>query len=295
MQPNTLPTPPLGISGSIASAWRILALGWRKYIASLWPLLTLAGLAQAFLFEMSLRYLNLHALPALRVAQSWGDTQLSLLLVRPSGLEVLYLLLAVAACLALTYACAARVMRLINEHRSAAALPTRLPVALTKGEWRGAGRLLAIDALWLLVTGLLTALFAWLAVRFSPWFAAPLPLLYIYIWSTANVSRLRFALFGDTLRTALGFAFRRSLGNAFIVQALTLIPAALLWLVFLLPPVTYALATTAATDSLLQGDVATMPQYLPLVFLLFNTLCAFVCMLVSSWRTWALALKTAKP
>lgn len=278
----------------MADAWRILAVNWRKYLRNTWVGFLIAALAQAFLFEMAMQYVCEHLLPALRFTQSGGDPEVGKLIALPNVFTAVYLFLAVVLSLVATYLCGGRVLRIINDYRAGNAMPMKKPLAFTNKEFMAALRLFAVDALTGIAFSLIVAGVALLCLKISPWFAIAVPPLYIYIWTTANIARLRYALAGKPFVASLRFSFRRSLGQMFIVQILTIIPALVFAAVLLMPSAIYALGEAASTDSLLRGDVTSMPGLLPFVFFLLNTLCFFILMLVQSWRTWSLGMKCCK-
>lgn len=279
------------VKGCVADAWRIFALGWRSYLRNTWPFLLLCGLGAAFAFEMLTQYVSLHLLPALRLWQTGGDPELIRFFLTPDIPAALYMVLAAAVCLISVYACAGRFLELIRAYGETDSLPRQMPPRLTRSDRRSGLRLLIADILTGFITLLLLSLVSLLAVKVTRWAALAAPLLIIYIWTTGNVVRLQYALNRQPLPQALLCGLRRSLGLPFIVQILTLIPAALLWFMGSLIPALYLLGNLANCDSLLRGDAAGMPTGLPVLFFLLNTLAFAFISLVSSWRTWALSMK----
>lgn len=279
------------VKACVADAWRLLARTWKRYLRAVWIYLILAGSTQALLLELFIRYIANHALPALRLSQSGGDPRIVRYILMPDGLTLLYFCLSAILCIFATYACYGRISSLIQAYKSWNVMPRLVRPALSKTERNCGLRLLGIDALAAFITLLLLAGVWLLAVKATPWLALLIPLFTLYIWTTANVARIQFAVNGQKLKASLRYALRHSLGTPLVVQILTLIPAGLLTTIFSLPILTYMLGSWAAADSLLRGDVTTIPPVLPLLFFIVNTLCLTVILAICSWRTWALSMK----
>lgn len=279
------------VKAAVADAWGLFARTWKRWLRASWVYLILAGGAQALLFELIVRYLSQHALPALRLSQAGGDPMIVKYLLAPDWLGALYLLLTFVLVIVTAYGCGGRLVRLVSYYKAYNVMPRLVRPQLAREDRRAGLRLLIIDALTLAVTAVITALFALLAFKVSVWTLVPYPLVMIYVCSTRQVARVHYALNRLKLGTALRRALRHSLGTPLVVQILTWIPAALLSLVFVLPALVYLFGSLAAADSLLRDDATTVPVWLPLLFFLINALCLAAQQLISAWRFWALGMK----
>jgi len=284
----------LSIKACVADAWRILAINWRTFLKCSWAGFLIAGLALALLFEVVTQYVCVHLIPSIRFIQSGGDTQIGKLIAIPNVLTAIYLLGAALLAVVSVYLCEGRVIRVINEYRARNAMPQDIPQFFTKKETMAALRLLAVDVALGVMLLLIGAAIVLVSVKISYWIAILLPLLLIYIWTVVHIVRLRHALAGKPFAASMRYGFRHGLGQMFIVQILTIIPAFLIALAFLMPSAIYALAEAASTDSMLRGDLTIMPAALPLVFFLLNTLCFSILVVVGAWRTWALGMKCCR-
>lgn len=279
------------IKACVADSWKIVALGWLHYLKALWPYLLIFGLTGAFFIEIFVQYATQHLLPAYRLYQIKGDPQLIEYVALPGWDLGIYLLLSLLLLVAGTYCFAGRLLRVMQFYRDTDALPSRPRIALGRAGLRYGLRLLACDALFLVCFALLAGLIGFAAFKWSVWISVLLPFLIAYAWATVHVARLQYAFYGKPFLEALKYALKRSMGFSFLVQFITLIPSAFLWLVFGMPVAIYLLTELAANDSLLMGDPSGLPAYLPFLFFVLNSTGLALCALVSSVRTWALALK----
>lgn len=278
------------IKSSIANAWKIFALNWKCYLKNTWVFLFIAGMSQAFLLEMTIQYVCQHALPALRIFQNMENTDLALAVAIPNVYLAIYWLLSLIIAIIGTYLCTTRIVRLIHEYRNTEKFPNQLPLFIGETDRLNAFKLFAIGALFFLLSLILIGLITWVSKKVSFWFLLLLPILVIYIWSTANVARVCYAIVGNSFMTSLKYALKRSLRQPFIVQILTLIPTFVIGICLTLPLVIYILAEIASTDSLLRGDSFGIPSFVPFFFYILNSVCLTAMSLVKSWRLWALSL-----
>lgn len=282
------------VRACVSDAWRILATNWHAFLKCTWAGFLIASLALSLLFELALQYVCAHLIPAVRFTQSGGDPQIGKLIAIPGILTALYLLVAVLMSLVCVYLCEGRVIRVINEYRAQNAMPSDIPQFFAKEEGRFALRLFAVDVAWGVVLLALGAVIAIVSVKVSYWILVAFPPLFIYVWTSAHIARLRHALAGRSFAVSMRFGFRHGLGQMFIVQILTIIPAFVIAPVFLMPSAIYALGMAASADSMLRGDVTVVQNALPLLFFLLNTICFSVLMTLGAWRTWALGMKCCR-
>lgn len=279
------------VKAAVADAWGLFARTWKRCFKASWLYLILAGSTQALLFEQLLRYESQRALPAQLMAQMGYAPELTRLVLIPDWLTIIYAVLSALLALITTYACVGRLTGLAQYYKAWNVMPRLVRPALSRDDRRTACRLLLIDLLTAVVVLVFAALFALLAIKVSKWTLVLFPLLLIYVASTRQVARVHYAFNRLNFKVSLAKALRHSLGTPLVVQILTWIPAALLAVIFTLPAIVYALATLAASESMLRDDPTTLPAWLPVLFFVINTLCFAVLQVVAAWRFWALGMK----
>lgn len=281
------------IKASLTDGWRMVALGWKRYLASLWPQLLIQAAAAAFLLEMTMQYVCAHALPAWLLARSGmvPASEAARVLALPSvpigvcWTLALLLFIFASACLR------ARVFTVIQAYRLTDSMPVGMPLPAGRGEFVAMRRIILIAFIALLAFNLVCLPVLYAALAWKPWiawFAVPAG---AYLWSSANLAVLRYAVFGQTLPASLAYGLKHGFGTSAILQFITLLPKLFSACVFLAPAALYVCVETAATRSILMADSFGLPPYLPVLFFTVNVVTFAVYKFLASLRTWGLALK----
>lgn len=279
-----------GIKGCISDGWRIYALNWRAYVKALWAYLLFTGMAGAFFVEMNVQYVCNHLLPALRLHQMKGDSEIIKILAFPEISLLCYYLLSVVILGIAAFATQGRTIQMMQHYAVHQALP-QLSLPLMKQERATTYRVFKTTIVFGIFAILFTLGIGAAAWKWEAWIAILLLPIYAYLSTTANVCELQHALQQKSFKTSLVYSLKHSMGLTFIIRLITFIPSAFLCLVFIMPAVIYALTEWAGNNSVLMDDPSGLPSYLPILFFVLNSIGIACCMLVSSVRSWTLALK----
>lgn len=279
------------VRASIVDSWYILALNWKKYLKhNVIPALV-AGLSGAFAIEMLLQYLCQHFLPAYRLYQTKADMNLVKLILIPSVSELVLIPVSLLLVILFMAYYKGKVLGNICSYAENNELTGKTVVGLKGKERTFAVKSVKLQLIFYVLAFIVFSLIAYAAYRWQIRILYLLPIAFIYFWTTGNVSYLQSALGETGVFAGLKSGIKRSLGYAFIVQLLTAIPFVLVVVIFLLPAAIYVLSSLAAQDSRLVGDTAYMPQYLPVLFFVLNSIGLAVVLFFDSVRTSALAMR----
>lgn len=279
------------IKGCIADSWKVFALHRGRFLKHNALYLLLVGLSGAFVVQTITYYLTHHFLPAFRVHQTLQVPELIQALATPSLPFLLTFLASVLLGSLCLYAFTARQKQLMQVYQEENGFPKKMPLRLSASALRTLRRMIVADLPFIFVCLLATVGISYLAHEVHKAFLIALPLLFIYIGSTAHVARLYYAFQGLPYKSALKQAFCRSMGNLFIVQFLTFIPYLVILSVLCLPIVLFVTSAWAGYDSELRGDGLGLPASFPYLFFLLHTLVIALATLFNSLRTWAVAMK----
>ena len=279
------------IKASIVDSWSLFALDWRQYLKQIiYPALA-TGLAGAFAFEMCLQYFCEHLLPAYRMYQTGASVSWLKLMLIPAWSDIVYILSALFVFFFFMTYYRGKLLGMVSGYATKGYFAEKQDLILCPQERIFAKKYVALSLLWFVVVGTILFLIAWIAVKWQTKLLMLIPFVWVYLGSTNHVVQLNFTLGNKTFVQSLKLGFCKSLGLAFILQALTMLPMLLLLGVFTLPAVVYALSEMAVCDSLLVGDSVTVPSLIPFLFFLFNTLGFASLLVLNSVRTWALTMK----
>lgn len=280
------------IKASAADGWRMVALGWKRYLAALWPQLLILAAAAAFLLEMTVQYVCDHALPAYLLADMGAQPEVVRAVALPSIPLGTYWTLALLIFVFAGACFLARVYSVMQVYRLTNAMPSTMPLQMNRGEFEATRRIVLIAILAFLVFNLISLPVIYAALKWNPWIALVLVIIGSYLWASANLATLQYALFGKTLKASLVYGLKHGFGTSGILQFITLLPTLFGACVFLAPAVLYVCTEVAGTNSTLMSDPSGLPSYLPFLFFVINTVCFSLYKYFASLRTWTLALKT---
>lgn len=278
------------VKACLANSWCFVALGVKRIVVLLWPYLLMAGVAHAISVELVTQYMCQHAMPAI-ICGMQGNSDAAKWLATPSVAMSAYLLLSVMFCIFSGLALIARTFSIVNYARAHNALPQHSRYALTHTDFATMKRVffmtITVDAIAFIVNAAL----GYAAVKWSLWIMLVCLLANIYLLSFTTLSTLRYALFGKSFNESMKYGATHAFGITFIIMVLTAIPVTLCTSVASMPELIYVLATIGRSRSLLMGDTATLPFYMPLSGFLINTICHMIALCFATFYVWPLSMK----
>lgn len=279
------------IKACIADGWRITANHWWGWLKNLWPVLLVLSTMYALWIEIFTQWLGRHALPALRLSQSGASPEIVRYVLSNDTLWLVYLFIATLGVVILTALYAGRTGLLINKLQGNNDIQAVIRPYITKQERRKGWRLLAVDAFYVLCFILIFAGIFILSNKVGKYWILWIALLpAVWLYSAAKISRVGGMCHSLTFSKAVILGLRRSLGQPFIVLLLSGIPRLLAGCPMLLIPCIYVLSNLTGYDSLLRGDEAILPRWLPLLFMIFNLLALACWKFLGLHATLAIAL-----
>lgn len=282
------------IKACMSDAWKIIALNWKTYLKALWPYVLFAGLTYAFYLEIHLQYIREQAIPALLLHDSGGDAEVVKMLATPTLSNLAFCIISFVL-LVFGYLCAtSRLFKIISYTKSSNTLPTCLPYGLDREDFHTVVRIFTSFLTMIAGFMLISAPFAFVALKWSLWALVAIPLIAVYFASFGILCTMRHALFNDALAPSIRYSLKHAFGQLFIIMLLTSIPIGICTLITTLPQATYVCSVIAFTKSQLMSDAAYLPWGLTVVSFIVNALCAATSLLITSYLAWVISLKTYK-
>lgn len=280
----------------IADAWKAFALHPKAFLKYLWPSLLVSGVGFAILSFALLQFSNNCIVPVRLFLQAGIDPQQVYPLLWPSLDTWLWLL--VGLFVAVTsygfwMGCTVSQIRFL---KATGSLPMKGWRTFRHEIYRDGGRSVLFALLMCLITLLITALFAFIGLKWTWWSLIAYVPLMVYLCITGIMASTYYLVERTPLLHAWSLAVRNGMkrfGGFFLIALLTFIPIAVVSMIVTLPSGILQLSYTAETASLLAGDTVNTPIYMPLLYLLTSTLATAFILFNYSLQFWAFAFRMA--
>lgn len=283
-----------GMRRCLLDGWRMVACGWKGYMRSLWATALAKALCAAFLLELFVQYISHFAQPAFRIWQTSPDSPLVGLLLYPDWSTALYMLIASIFMIACVYLLKGKLYEVIHGYACREGFGKRPRWGISPLALQSAYKSFKMDVL-LYIPAIALLIICSLLLK-SHWAAclSLCGLILVALWSVAGVARPLYAFYGLSLAASLKTTFRKEWHRTWPLRFVEEIFILAVGFVCWLSPITYILTVSAGTDSVLMGDPAGIPSYVPLLFFLTNALGFFVLFMFTTVAQWPVVLMLRK-